>query len=210
MRHFCTGGRDAVTFCGEGIVNRQTSYHQPVHRKPPEMGFTKPRFGRSVAAFLLTAFLGTSGTATGAGAQGITIANYGDWELQCDTPPGAQYEQCALRQWVVAADRANVGLVVYILKTADQSAQLMTILAPLGVLLPARLELLIDDVPIGWADFIRCLQEGCYAEVLLEEELLAQLTAGQTASFVVYTTPEEGIVIPITLVGLGEGFAALP
>ncbi len=147
---------------------------------------------------------------TGSLGQGVTIATYGDWRLQCDVPPGAQYEQCALLQSVVAENRENIALDVIVLKTADQKAQLIRIVAPLGVLLPARLGLSIDDAEIGRIDFVRCVKEGCVAEALLEDELLAQLRAGTTATFIVFLTPEEGVGIPVSLVGFSEGFDALP
>ena len=64
---------------------------------------------------------------------------HGDWQIRCDTPPGAQAEQCALIQSVVAEDRSNAGLTVIVLKTADQKSKLMRVVAPLGVLLPSGL-----------------------------------------------------------------------
>jgi invasion protein IalB len=46
--------------------------------------------------------------ATGAAhAQGAVRSVHGDWQIRCDTPPGAQAEQCALIQSVVAEDRSN-------------------------------------------------------------------------------------------------------
>src|SRR5258707_9300809 len=62
-------------------------------------------------AFSLTALL--SGEAT---AQGVVKSVHGDWQIRCDTPPGAQSEQCALVQSVTAEDRPNVGLTVIVLK----------------------------------------------------------------------------------------------
>ena len=66
-------------------------------------------------------------------AQGAVKSVSGDWQIRCDTPPGAQGEQCALIQSVVAEDRSNAGLTVIILKTADQKSKLMRVVAPLGV-----------------------------------------------------------------------------
>lgn len=143
-------------------------------------------------------------------AQGITVENYGDWELRCDTPAGAQYEQCFLFQWVQASDRDNIGLAVLALKTADQTAQILRVLAPLGILLPAGVGLSIDDTEIGRAEYVRCQVEGCMIEVLLGDDLLGQLRSGDTASFTIYATPEEGIVVPVSLAGFAEGFDALP
>jgi invasion protein IalB len=137
-------------------------------------------------------------------------STHGDWQVRCDTPAGAQSEQCVLMQFVTAEDRENVGLTVIVLKTADQKARIMRILAPLGVLLPSGLGLKIDDADIGRAGFVRCLPNGCVAEVILEDALLGQLQNGKTATFIIFQTPEEGIGIPISLAGFGPGFATLP
>ena len=184
-----------------------------IHRNMTIMRQTQPRIGPwfllPLAAVALVVALIAS---TVAHAQGTVVGAYGDWLLECDVPPGAQYEQCALTQTVQAADRDNIGLVVIVLKTADQQAQLIRVIAPLGVLLPApfQLGLAIDGEHIGKIDFVRCVQEGCVAEALLENELLDQLRAGTTATFSIFVTPEEGIGIPVSLVGFTDGFEALP
>ena len=143
-------------------------------------------------------------------AQGTVKSVHGDWQIRCDTPPGAQGEQCALIQSVTAEDRPNVGLTVIVLKTADQKSRLMRVLAPLGVLLPSGLGLKIDATDVGRAGFVRCLPNGCVAEVQMDENLLKQLRGGQQATFIIFQTPEEGIGIPMSLKGFGEGFDKLP
>lgn len=143
-------------------------------------------------------------------AQGEVRSAHGDWQMRCDTPPGATGEQCALIQNVTAADRENVGLSVIILKTADQQARILRVLAPLGVLLPSGLGLRVDNADIGRAGFVRCLPNGCIAEVILEDDLLDKLQSGAQATFIIFQTPEEGIGIPISLNGFSAGFDALP
>ena len=143
-------------------------------------------------------------------AQGVVKAQYGDWQMSCDTPPGASFEQCALIQNVSAEDQPNVGLSVIVLKTADKQARLLRVLAPLGVLLPNGLGLNIDGANIGRVAFVRCLPNGCVAEVVLDDELINKLTIGKSAIFFVFKTPEEGIGIPVSLAGFGDGFAQLP
>jgi len=137
-------------------------------------------------------------------------STHGDWQVRCDTPAGAQSEQCVLMQFVTAEDRDNVGLTVIILKTADKKARIMRILAPLGVLLPSGLGLKIDNNDVGSVGFVRCLPNGCVAEVILEDQLLQKLETGKMATFIIFQTPEEGIGIPISLNGFGEGFDNLP
>lgn len=143
-------------------------------------------------------------------AQGAVKATHGDWQMRCDTPAGAQGEQCALVQSVTADDRPNVGLTVIVLKTADKKSRLLRVLAPLGVLLPSGLGLRIDQAEVGRAGFVRCLPNGCVAEVVLEDQLVNQLKTGKQATFIIFQTPEEGIGVPVSLNGFGPGFDALP
>jgi invasion protein IalB len=156
---------------------------------------------------VLLAMTGLTGSAA---AQGVVRSVHADWQIRCDTPPGAQGEQCALIQSVVAEDRSNAGLTVIVLKTADQKSKLMRVVAPLGVLLPSGLGLKLDNQDVGRAGFVRCLPNGCVAEVVMDDNLIKQLRAGQTATFIIFQTPEEGIGFPMALKGFGEGYDKLP
>jgi len=158
-------------------------------------------------AILLAAVAAVGGQAT---AQGAVRSVHGDWQIRCDTPPGAQGEQCALMQSVTAEDRPNVGLTVIVLKTTDQKSRLMRVVAPLGVLLPSGLGLKIDNNDVGRAGFVRCLPNGCVAEVVMDDKLINEMRTGQTSTFIIFQTPEEGIGFPMSLKGFGEGFDKLP
>ncbi len=148
--------------------------------------------------------------AGGAHAQGMVKNTYGDWQMRCETPAGATAEQCALVQNVVAEDRPNITLVIIVLKTADGKSRLLRVVAPLGILLPSGLGLKIDEKDIGRAGFVRCLATGCVAEVVMDDNLVNQMKSGQTGTFIVFQTPEEGIGIPVSLNGFGTGYDALP
>jgi len=143
-------------------------------------------------------------------APGTVRSNHGAWSVVCDKPAGASTEQCALMQNVIAEDRPEVGLSVVVLKTADRKSKILRVLAPLGVLLPNGLGLNVDGKDIGRAYFVRCFADGCYAEVVLEDELLKTFRSGAQATFIVFQTPEEGIGIPVDLKGFAEGYDALP
>ena len=141
---------------------------------------------------------------------GTVRSSHGAWSVVCDKPAGASTEQCALMQNVIAEDRPEIGLSVVVLKTADRKSKILRVLAPLGVLLPNGLGLNIDGKDIGRAYFVRCFADGCYAEVVLEDELLKTLRSGASATFIVFQSPEEGIGIPVDLKGFAEGYDALP
>jgi invasion protein IalB len=163
----------------------------------------------SLAPLAAAMLVGLSGMAH-AQQNGTVRATHGAWSIICDTPAGASTEQCAMMQNVVAEDRPEIGLSVVILRTADNSAEILRVLAPLGVLLPNGLGLNVDGQDIGRAYFVRCFEDGCYAEVILEEPLLTTLRNGEAATFIVFQTPEEGVGIPVDLEGFGPGYAALP
>ncbi|MGI9365717.1 MAG: invasion associated locus B family protein [Rhizobiaceae bacterium] len=143
-------------------------------------------------------------------AQSEDDSRYGAWSIICDVPPGASSEQCALMQNVVAEDRPEVGLSVVVLKTADNKARILRVLAPLGVILPNGLGLNIDGKDLGRASFVRCVADGCYAEVILKDDLLDTMKTGSNATFIIFASPEEGIGIPVDLDGFGPGYDKLP
>ena len=172
--------------------------------------FSPGRLTGRVPAALLCALGILTATTAPSEAQGVVRSVHADWQIRCDTPPGAQGEQCALIQSVTAEDRANVGLTVIVLKTADNKSRLMRIVAPMGVLLPSGLGLKIDNEDVGRAGFVRCLPNGCVAEVVMDQNLVKQLRSGQTATFIIFQTPEEGIGFPMSLKGFGEGYDKLP
>ena len=161
-------------------------------------------------ALAAAALMGAVLASAPAFAQGAVKSTHGDWQIRCDTPPGAKAEQCALIQNVTAEDRPNVGLSVIVLKTADKKQRILRVLAPLGVLLPSGLGLKVDQTDVGRTPFVRCLPNGCIAEVVMDDGLAEQIKKGTTATFIVFQTPEEGIGIPIALKGFSEGFDKLP
>lgn len=149
------------------------------------------------------------GGSTAASAQGTVRNTFSDWQLRCETPAGAKAEQCALVQYLAAEDRPNLTLVVIVLKTADNRGYLLRVVAPLGVLLPSGLGLKIDQTDVGRAGFVRCLTTGCVAEVVMDEGLIKQFSGGSQATFIVFQTPEEGVGIPLSMKGFGQGFENL-
>ena len=144
------------------------------------LGHTRPELSSTLVkamflAALSAAGLFVAGQANAAQPSGTVRSTHGAWSIICDTPAGATSEQCVMMQNVVAEDRPEMGLSVVVLRTADNKAEILRVLAPLGVLLPNGLGLNVDGKDIGRAYFVRCFQDGCYAEVILEKQLLDTL-----------------------------------
>jgi invasion protein IalB len=154
--------------------------------------------------------LGPWGRIDPAAAQGAVRQVFGEWQLRCETPPGARREQCALTAQVADKDRSDANVTVVVLKTADRKANLIRIIAPPGVLLSAQLGLRVDNSDLGRIPFQHCLHYGCIADAPMDDRLIQQLRTGQTALFTIYFSPEEGIGFPVALKGFAEGFDKLP
>jgi invasion protein IalB len=161
--------------------------------------------GAAVLGFLALAL---ASAATPASA--LVTDKHGAWETRCETPPGASSQQCAIVQTVVDEDRPNITLVIIALKTADHKSRLLRVIAPLGALLPTGLGLKVDQQDFGRMSFVRCLPNGCVAEVVLDDKVLDKLRTAQTMTLVLFQTPEEGIGVPAPLAGFKDGFDQLP
>ncbi len=170
----------------------------------------KWRRGALAAAIGAGAIAACGVMAGGAWGQGAVKAKHGAWETRCETPPGAAAAQCAIVQSVVDDERPNITLVVIALKTADRKSRLLRVITPLGALLPTGLSLRADKVDLGRMNFVRCLPNGCVAEVFLDDKLLNKLETASQVTFVLFETPEEGVGVPTPFAGFKEGFEALP
>ena len=168
-----------------------------------------PRFIHKKMAVVLTLItlivpVLTSGGAVAQMAGGKVKATIGAWQISCGRPAGSKLEKCAAVQSVTAEDRPNVGLTVIFQKSLASSKQMLLVVAPLGVLLPSGLGLIIDSKEVGRVPFLRCGKIGCFAEAIVPAELMKKFQSGKTALFTIFQTPEEGIAIPIALNGFSK------
>jgi invasion protein IalB len=154
---------------------------------------------------------GEAGPAAAADTQSGAIKDkHGDWVTRCETPPGAQHEQCAIVLSVVDQERPNLILIIVVLNTADRKARLMRVIAPLGVLLPPGVSLRIDEADVGRLNFLQCLPNGCVAQLAMDDALIQKLENGKTATLGIFQTPEQGVGVQAPLAGFKEAYGQLP
>ena len=172
------------------------------------MPMTRPAFLRKITGLMAIIFLATAlvpmEDARAQLAGGKVKATIGAWQISCGRPPGSKVEKCAAVQSVTAEDRPNVGLTVIFQKSLSNNKQMLLVVAPLGVLLPTGLGLIIDGKDVGRVPFLRCGKIGCFAEAVVPVDLVKKFQKGKTALFTIFQTPEEGIAIPIALNGFSK------
>ena len=171
-------------------------------------------------AMVLAVLAGFAMLPAPAQAQGALKEKFGDWQFRCDKVSDRPDEQCILMQslvddqTMVDGQKVEVNLVVVVLKATDPKANnarkpILRVIAPLGILLPRGLGLKVDSEVIGSTGFVRCLANGCVAEVELDDGLVGKLRAGKEALFVIFLPPDEGRGLPLNLEGFEKGFGLL-
>ncbi len=167
------------------------------------------RLTKLAAACVVLAFASAQAFAQSEVGSGQVKAVYGAWKLKCAQLAGAKQDKCALVQDLKLEDRPNMFLTVLIMRSFDSDKKILRIVAPLGVVLPAGLGLRVDGTDVGNVKFLKCWKFGCLAEVIVDDMLVSKLLNGQTASFIVFPTPDSGIGFPAPLAGLSEGMKGL-
>jgi invasion protein IalB len=132
-----------------------------------------------------------------------------DWTLHCRLPQPDR-EVCEMRQRIVDQNGNRVLLaVVGRLPNLDMPGLLL--LLPLGIALPPGTSLKIDQGEAEQVEVERCERQGCRVELLLDDELLPRLKAGQqaTVSFHVYDGQGQRppVDVPISLLGFSAALA---
>lgn len=161
------------------------------------------------------AFLGASGAS--AQNQGSTpqpqaevVATHGDWEERCIDLQGGE-RRCALVQ-MGTAETQDVGARALVTLTKGGEGGKETVArfeVPIGVYLPNGLGLKIDGKKYGGVPFQFCQPDRCTAIAVLSDEQAGALRAGQSASLEFFADRQRSIEVPISLMGVTAGLAAL-
>ncbi|MBB5073521.1 invasion protein IalB [Bartonella callosciuri] len=135
---------------------------------------------------------------------------YGAWTKVCSLPLGTPNLQCEVVQNVHTQNRHDITLRVTFYKLPQNQGALMRVFVPIRVELRPGVGLKIDDQNIGKVEYRRCLGDNCVAEAILKEDILQVFLKGKTATYFIFTTPEQGVGSRIDLHGLSDAYATLP
>lgn len=135
------------------------------------------------------------------------VQPFGQWALRCATAESTA--PCDIVQ--ILTDRES-GAPVVSMSLAYSAEDLITavqVVAPLGVHLPSGLKLAVGDLDPPSAPYARCELQGCYVEVRLAEEALAQMRIAPLLTLTFAIAPERMVSIEMGLEGFPEAYDAL-
>jgi invasion protein IalB len=132
-----------------------------------------------------------------------------DWTLRCQLPQ-PEREVCEMRQRIVDQNGNRVVLAV-VGRLPNIDIPGLLILLPLGIPLPPGTFFRIDQGQEERVQVERCESEGCRIELLLDDDLLPRLKAGNqaTVSFHIYDGQgqQPRVDVPISLIGFSAALA---
>lgn len=130
------------------------------------------------------------------------------WNKVCNKDAGGQ-AACAVEQFALAMPQKSVMAHVRFFLSGKADQTVITLQAPLGVLLPPGLNLSVDGSKPITLPFERCSGDGCAAVAVLDKAALAKFTGGKILT-VSYTVAEKkSMDIPFKLDGLASALQSL-
>jgi invasion protein IalB len=128
----------------------------------------------------------------------------GGSEEKAETAPAAEITVCQIVQTLTEKSADKPVLQVAIGYLPEQDMPVASFVLPLGVFLPAGLQLRVDEGKSGRVPFVSCDPVGCHAGVELDAEFLASMKQGNQLNVTFGTPNRQGVTAPVSL----QGFTA--
>jgi invasion protein IalB len=138
----------------------------------------------------------------------IVRESHGDWEVRC-LPDESE---CFLYQLALDGDEnpvAEFSLVT--LPAGSEAVAGVTVVTPLGTLLPAGLQMQIDGANARQYDFTFCSQVGCFARFGLANDAVTALKRGRVAQLTLVSigAPQQPVQLDVSLTGFTAAYDSL-
>ena len=164
----------------------------------------RPRLARGFIGVI--ALLTAAAAPIGAGAQ--TQQRFKDWTVHC--PEEGEGDRCVMAQLLKNRENDESVLLMEVGYLGDSDQPMAQITVPLGVFLPAGVQIRVDDAKeTGRLPYTVCDKVGCKAIARLDDEVLASMKAG-TELITTLTSPSGGTAtVSVSLFGFTAALNAL-
>jgi invasion protein IalB len=129
-----------------------------------------------------------------------------DWVSKCVSDSRKSPLECSIEDTLVLATTGQPVASVVVRIQSDTRIPMMAIRVPVGLYLPAGLNLQIDDGKSQAVPLRTCDLQGCYAEMQISADLLAALKGGKRLSIICQNLAEKDIILPLVLDNFADAF----
>lgn len=143
------------------------------------------------------------------------IQNFGTWSTRCDTPEG-QPKRCHAFVNVAMGEEKQRLLylgVTYGPQDSDNDGDnelYLFAITPLGTFLPTGIGWAVDDKEKFSQQYMFCTPAGCQTEILLTDERLKAMKAGNQMEVVFRLVGKGDAKVPVKLDGITKAISAIP
>lgn len=138
------------------------------------------------------------------------MTRYKDWGYKCETPKGFDQKICFIFQRISNKENNKKIADITIAYSPKADKPIMVVVLPLGVLLPAGIQLKIDQGDeAARAQFVQCIQDGCQARLELDSKLIKKMKSGNKLRVAFFTPLKKQLAFPVSLNGFTAAINSL-
>ncbi len=164
----------------------------------------------SIKTGLITALVFILGTMPLQAAEAEKSKSFKDWGYKCEKPQGADKEICFIFQRISSKEndkRIADATIAYLPKIEKP---VMVITLPLGVFLPAGIQIKVDEAEeSARAPFIQCIQDGCQTRLQMDDKMITKMKGGKKLIVAFLTPQQKQLAFPISLNGFTAAIGSL-
>jgi invasion protein IalB len=130
----------------------------------------------------------------------------GGWVAKCVSESRQSPVECSMEQTVVLTNTGQLVASVLVRVPNDTHQPVMMIQVPVGLFLPAGLNLQIDEGKPQPVPLQTCDLKGCYAGMQITPELIASLKAGKRLTMTFQNLAKNNVAVPLGLENFADAF----
>ena len=128
------------------------------------------------------------------------------WLSKCASETRQTPVECSMEQTVVVTSSGQLLASVVIRIPADTRQPVMMVQVPVGLYLPAGLNLQVDDEKPQPLALQTCDLKGCYAGTPVSPEMIKAMKDGKLFKITLQNMAKENISVPLTLANFAEAY----
>jgi invasion protein IalB len=130
----------------------------------------------------------------------------GGWISKCVSESRQSPVECSMEQTVVLTNTGQLLASLLVRVPTDTHQPVMMVQLPVGLYLPAGLNLQVDDGKPQPIPLQTCDVKGCYAGTQISAELIASLKTGKRLTLTFQNLAKNNVVVPIALDNFADAY----
>jgi invasion protein IalB len=128
------------------------------------------------------------------------------WISRCMSDGRQTQVDCAVEQSAVVTNTGQLVASIVVRVPHDTRQPMMMIQVPVGLYLPAGVNIQVDEAKPLLFPLQTCDQKGCYAAAPLPQETLAAMKSGKKLGVIFQNLQKENITVPMPLENFAEAY----